>query len=141
MKKSEKIGENESELIKKLKKDEKLRENPDFRMEMLALASLFLENFAENIYKTSIELNSSGGAYSYYSIDAWKEFLNYPIVRKYIQSFKDEKVSMITDQGLAKGDKDAASIKKVMEASGPSVNNSNYILIRLPEKREEFLED
>ena len=141
MKKSEKIDKNESELIKNLKKDEKLRENPDFRMEMLAMASLFLEDFAENIYKTSIELNSSGGTYGYYSIDAWKDFLNYPLVRKYIQSFKDEKVSMIADQGLAGGDKDAVSIKKVIAASGPAVNNSNYILVRLPEKKEEYLED
>ena len=115
--------ENENELIKNLKNDEKLRENPDKRMGM--------------IYKTSIEINSK---VPFYTIDAWKDFLNYPSVRKYIKSFRDEKINMMADQGLAEGDKGAVSIKKAMQESGPQVNNSNIVLIRLPEKRDDFLE-
>lgn len=128
--------ENENDLIKNLKSDEKLRENPDLRMGMLSMATIFMEDFANNMYKTSIELNSLAAPYSFYSIDAWKDFLNYPVVRKYIKSFRDEKINMMADQGLAEGDRSAVSIKKAMQEGGPSINNSNLILIRLPEKKD-----
>lgn len=135
--KIKKIGQNseeiENELIKSIKNDEKLRENPDFRMGMLSMATMFLEDFSENIYKTSIEMNSK---IPFYSIDAWKDFLNYPVVRKYIKSFRDEKINMMADQGLAEGDRSAVSIKKAMQEGGPQINNSNLILIRLPEKKD-----
>lgn len=132
-KKYEKEPENENELIKNLKNDEKLRENPDKRMGMISMATMFLEDFSENMYKTSIEMNSK---IPFYTIDAWKDFLNYPVVRKYIKSFRDEKINMVADQGLAEGDKSAVSIKKAIQDGGPSVNNSNIVLIRLPEKVE-----
>lgn len=125
------IDENESKLIQDLRNDEKLRENPDKRMAFIAMASFYLEDFAENMYKTSIELYEK---IPFYSMDSWREFLNYPIVRKYIKSFKDEKINIIADQGLAEGDKSAVSIKKAMQEGGPQVNNSNIVLIRLPEK-------
>ena len=129
-KKDEKV---ENELIKSIKKDEKLSENPDLKIEMISMATVFLEDFSENMYKTSIEMNSK---FPFYTIDAWKDFLNYPSVRKYIKSFRDEKINMMADQGLAEGDKGAVSIKKAMQENGPSVNNSNIVLIRLPEKVE-----
>lgn len=132
-KKDEKEPENENELIKNLKNDEKLRENPDKRMGMISMATMFLEDFSENMYKTSIEMNSK---IPFYTIDAWKDFLNYPVVRKYIKSFRDEKINMVADQGLAEGDKSAVSIKKAIQDGGPQVNNSNIVLIRLPEKVE-----
>lgn len=127
------LEENENELINSIKKDEKLRENPDKRMGMISMATMFIENFSENMYKTSIELNAD---LPFYSIDAWKDFLNYPIVRKYIKSFRDEKINMIAEQGLAEGDKNAVSIKRAIQEGGPNINNSNLILIRLPEKKD-----
>lgn len=130
-KNDEESNENESKLIQDLRKDEKLRENPEQRMAFIAMASFYLEDFAENLYKTSIELYEK---IPFYSMDSWREFLNYPIVRKYIKSFKDEKINIIADQSLAEGDKSAVSIKKAMQESGPQVNNSNLILIRVPEK-------
>lgn len=130
-KNDEEINENESKLIQDLRNDEKLRENPDKRMAFIAMASFYLEDFAENMYKTSIELYEK---IPFYSMDSWREFLNYPIVRKYIKSFKDEKINIIADQGLAEGDKSAVSIKKAIQEGGPQVNNSNIVLIRVPEK-------
>lgn len=131
------IEENENKLITLLKNDEKLKEDPEYRMGMISMASMFLEDLSDNIYKTSIEMNLK---IPYFSVDTWKDFLNYPVVRKYIKSFRDEKINMVADQGLAEGDKSAVSIKKAMQEGGPSVNNSNIVLIRLPEKRDDFLE-
>lgn len=135
-KNEENIDKKEEKLITLLKNDEILKENRENRMEMLAMASMFLENFSRNMYKTSIELNE---LIPYYSIDQWKDFLNYPVVRKYIKSFRDEQINMMADQGLAEGNKDAVGIKKALGAGGPQTNNSNIILVRVPEK-EDFYE-
>jgi hypothetical protein len=43
---------------------------------------------------------------------------------------------MMADTALAEGDKGAISIKKAMQEGGPAVNNSNIVLIRLPEKKD-----
>lgn len=125
--------EKDNKLIESLKKDEKLNEDREYRMHIISMATMFLEDFSDNIYKTSIEMNLK---IPYFSVDAWKDFLNYPIVRKYIKSFRDEKIDMVADQGLAEGDKGAVSIKRAIQANGPQVNNSNIVLIRLPEKKE-----
>lgn len=130
-KKGEKNEEKESKLIIDLRNDEKLKENPDLRMGYISMASMFLEDFSNNLYRTSIEMHEK---IPYFTIDGWREFLNYPIVRKYIKSFKDEKANIIADQGLAAGDKSAVSLKKAMQEGGPQVNNSNIVLIRVPEK-------
>lgn len=115
-----------------IKKDETLnkKENREQKMSYLSLATLFMEKFDENINKTSIEMNNSIPV----GVDTWKEFLNYPVVRKYIQSFRDEKIMNVADSGLMEGNKNAVNIKKAMEDRGPVINNSNIVLIRIPEK-------
>ena len=128
----EETNPEESKLIKDLRNDEKLREDPDLRMAMISQATMFMDDFANNMYLTSIEIHDK---IPYFSIDAWRDFLNYPIVRKYIKAFKDEKINMAAEQGLAEGDKGALGIKKAMDST-MTVNNSNIVLIRLPEKRD-----
>lgn len=125
-KKAEKVKE--SKLLELIKADSKLESEQ--KMMYLSYANLYLEDFAANIGLTSIELNEKHPA----SIDDWKEFLEYPVVRQYIQSFKDERISKVADAGLMKGEKDAIGIKKVMQQNGPAINNSNIVLIRVPEK-------
>ena len=128
MAKEEKLPKSkESILIKQLKEDTKL--GKDQKMEYICIANQYLEKFDEYINKTSIDMNKEIPL----GIDVWRDFLNYPVVRRYIQSFKDEQIA---DKGLMEGDKNAVSIKKVMQDKGPVVNNSNIILIRLPEKVE-----
>ncbi|MEE3417809.1 MAG: hypothetical protein VZQ62_00550 [Methanosphaera sp.] len=121
-------------LLDLIKKDETLnkKENREQKMSYLSLATLFMEKFDENINKTSIEMNNSIPV----GVDTWKEFLNYPVVRKYIQSFRDEKIMNVADSGLMEGNKNAVNIKKAMEDRGPVINNSNIILIRIPEKQD-----
>lgn len=122
------IKQKESKLIEGLRKDAKL--DKEMRNEFLSIATIFLENFSENINKTSLELNKEIPI----GVDTWKDFLNYPIVRQYIQSFKDEQINLRADTELMQGNKDAVNIKKVMQNAGPAINNSNIVLIRLPEK-------
>lgn len=120
----------ESKLIKIIQDDPKL--DRDTRMSYLSMANLFLEKFEENLSKTSIEMDNEIPL----GIDVWKDFLNYPPIRGYLQSFRDERIAKIADKGLMEGDKNAVNIKKVMDSKGPIINNSNIVLIRLPEKLE-----
>lgn len=124
------IKKKDNVLLELIKKDENLKKNRDQRMSYISLATLFMEKFDENINKTSIEMNNSIPV----GVDTWKDFLNYPVVRKYIQSFRDEKIMNTADTGLMEGNKNAVNIKKAMEGRGPAINNSNIILIRIPEK-------
>ncbi len=127
-----KIKIKDNVLLDLIKNDENLKkkENREQKMSYISLATLFMEKFDENINKTSIEMNNTIPV----GVDTWKEFLNYPVVRKYIQSFRDEKIMNVADTGLMEGDKNAVNIKKAMENRGPAINNSNIIIIRLPEK-------
>jgi hypothetical protein len=118
----------ENKLIQLLKKDEKL--DREQRMAYISMANLFLEKFDVYMNMTSIEMNKEIPL----GIDTWRDFLNYPVVRQYIQSFRDELITKMADKGLMEGDKNAVSIKKVMQDKGPIINNSNIVLIRLPEK-------
>lgn len=124
------IAKKENQLLVRLREDTKLDKTT--KMSYMSIANIYLDNFDENINKTSIDMNKEFPL----GIDTWKDFLNYPIVRQYIQSFRDEQISQIADKGLMEGDKDAVSIKKVMQDKGPNINNSNIIVIRLPEKRD-----
>lgn len=128
------IKKKENGLLELIKNDDNLKkkENREQKMSYISLATLFMEKFDENINKTSIEMNNTVPV----GVDTWKDFLNYPVVRKYIQSFRDEKIMNVADKGLMDGDKNAVNIKKSMEDRGPVVNNSNIILIRLPEKQD-----
>lgn len=124
------IAKKENQLLVRLREDEKLDKTT--KMSYISIANIYLDNFDENINKTSIDMNKEYPL----GIDTWKDFLNYPIVRQYIQSFRDEQISQIADKGLMEGDKDAVSIKKVMQDKGPTINNSNIVVIRLPERRD-----
>ena len=129
-----KIKQKNNVLLDLIKNDDNLKkkENREQKMSYISLATLFMEKFDENINKTSIEMNNTIPV----GIDTWKDFLNYPVVRKYIQSFRDEKIMNAADSGLMEGNKNAVNIKKAMENRGPAINNSNIILIRLPEKQD-----
>lgn len=123
----------ESKLITLLWDDEKLKQDKDKQLSYIGMAKFFLEDFKNNINRTSIDMNELN---PFISIDEWKDFLNYPVVHKYIKSFRDEKISNIADAGLMEGDKAAVAIKKAAQEGAIKINNANIVLIRVPEKKE-----
>ena len=118
MAKEEKLPKSkESILIKQLKEDTKL--GKDQKMEYICIANQYLEKFDEYINKTSIDMNKEIPL----GIDVWRDFLNYPVVRRYIQSFKDEQIEQIADKGLMEGDKNAVSIIIINQNNSVLVND------------------
>ena len=75
------IKKKDNVLLEQIKNDENLKkkENREQRMSYISLATLFMDKFDENINKTSIEMNNTIPV----GVDTWKDFLNYPVVRKF----------------------------------------------------------
>lgn len=135
MKSSKKVGEIltenaknvDNKLLNDIKNDEKL--SKDKKNDFLVLAAIFMEDFSANLNKTSIELNEDNP----FGIDIWYEFLNYPCVRSYLTSFKNEKMLKVADAGIMEGDTKAVKMKDALSNQNKA-NNANYIIVRLPEK-------
>lgn len=128
-----KTNEKESKLITQLWDDEKLKVDKDKQMNYIGMANILLSDFKNNMNKTSIEMNDLEPNIG---IDEWRDFLNYPVVRRYINGFREERITNRADEGLMSGDKGAIGIKKAIQNSGSGVNNSNIVLIRVPEKKD-----
>ena len=128
MKKDVELTKKESKLLTFIREDPKLDE--ELKQEYVGMARLFLEDLKANLGRTSIELDAIYGN----GMDIWMEFLNYPVIKKYLQGIKDEQLQVQIDTGLMLGEKDAISLKKVMDEKGQHNNNANIIMIRLPEK-------
>ena len=50
----EKNDEIDNKLVESLKKDEKLKEDAEYRMHIISMATMFLEDFSDNIYKQKV---------------------------------------------------------------------------------------
>ena len=122
------LQKTESKLINNIRDDSKLTDDEKNIFEVMA--SFFVQDFENNIKKTSIELNRE---YEDFSIDDWFKFINYPCVRSYIVSFKNEVMINMADRGVIAGDRGAMGVKKALENNVIN-NNSNFILVRVPDK-------
>lgn len=122
----------ENKMVELIKNDPKL--DVDTKREYKTLAEFFVLDFGNNLNKTSIELDDL----TQYGIDTWKEFLVYPPIRKYIESFIHEKINKNVDQALAsgQGSRDAIGVKKAMDTMNNATNNEYFVVFRLPDKED-----
>lgn len=104
----------------------------ELKMEYLTMANLFYSDFKENLMRNSIELQEI------YDIDAdsWRKFLAHPAIKKIIDSFVNEQIKKKTDKALIKGEADASSVRvrQIIEESASGEDNSQFIIMRLPDK-------
>lgn len=128
MQKDKEKVKKESKLLTIIQKDTKL--DLETKQEYIGMARVFLDDLKINLGCTSIELDEKYGN----GIDTWLDFLQYAPIRKYFQSMKDEQLQVKVDMGLMAGTKDVVGLKKIMDEKGPNINNSNFIMVRLPEK-------
>lgn len=104
------------------------------RMEFISLAESFAEDFKDNMYLTSIELNDRYP----FGMDLWQKFLKHPSVNKYIDSYKNEQIRKNIDVALKDGDKNAIQIKKELERDSGKTTFENFVVFRLPDKEEDY---
>jgi hypothetical protein len=117
-----------------LKNDPALKEDQEKRILYTSYASLFDSDLIENLHFTSIELNDK---YNTSNPSSWREFLRHPIVKRYIDGFLNERTEKTADVSLgAVGfkPKDALKIKETMSAKNKGEDNSNILVVFLPQK-------
>ena len=127
------LAKKDNKLLLDIENDEKLSE--ERKSDFQVLAAALLSDFEQNIDKTSIELNDIHP----YGIDNWYAFLTYPCVKSYIEAFKNEKMILRAERGILDGESSALKIKETI-SNRSKTDNSNFIIVRVPEKID-FKED
>lgn len=115
--------------------DESLRKTPDKYMLFKNLAAIYEKDLKENLERTSFDL------YEEYTdlVDtpaAWADFLQYKPVKDFIQRFFNEKAEQVANKQLANVDmkaSDAIKVKQHVEANKIKVDNSNIVVMLLPQ--------
>lgn len=120
-----------------IRNDKSLRDNTN-TPEFLSLANLFeLDGqFQPNLYLTSVELEEKYSDSGTTRV-GWNNFLKYPSVKKYLDSFREENLETKANKQLEESTlsaKDALNIKKEMDAKRKVDDNSNIVVIFLPQK-------
>lgn len=119
-------------LIQIIKDDSKLAE--DIRIEFLVLARSYLTEFKDNLSQTSLELDAKYG----FGADTWRDFLQYPSIKKYIDGFMNELIAKNVDQALISGNgtRDAIGVKREMARTSDDHTNEMFVIFRMPDKEE-----
>lgn len=115
--------------------DDSLRKTPDKYMLFKNLASIYEKELKDNLDKTSFDL------FEKYTnlVDtpaAWADFLQYKPVKDFIQRFFNEKAEQVANKQLANEDmkaSDAIKVKQHIEANKIKVDNSNIVVMLLPQ--------
>jgi hypothetical protein len=108
--------------------------NDDKKMKFRSLANIYNEKFKENLSKTSLDLADTHPAVG---PDTWLEFINFPDIRLYLDSFRNEELLKNIDFQLKEGSNVTGNAKlKMMLKRDMQLDNSNIIIVRLPEKED-----
>lgn len=121
-------------LMKKLKEDKNLAKNKNKKMNFISLATMFLDDFRNNLELTSLDLDDK---YTTGDPDGWRSFLSYPPVKSYINDFTreviDKQASNVLQQSPA-NQRDAVATKKLLAESEEQTDNSHIVVVFMPQK-------
>lgn len=124
----------QSELIERLKSDKNLDKDREKMLMFISFANMFEGDLENNLRLTSLELDSK---YSTSNPSGWLSFLKHNIVKNYIDSYLEEeaekkaKIVLATTGG---GAGDALRTTKAIEEKRKSRDNSNIVVVFMPQK-------
>lgn len=130
-----KVEEKLTSLGKILTGDKQLAEDRQRLTLFLSLAKLFDEDLKNNLYRTSFELDE---LYNTADSQAWLSFLNYPPVRRYVESYIEDKQLAEAKRAIAEGfvkTTDAINVQKNIEEKRKIANNNNIVVFLMPQKK------
>lgn len=124
------------ELPKQLASDPKLSDlaNADQKMLLLSLANTYEADLTLNLGLDSLDLHDK---YPHVSAVEWRKFLSYPIVKKFIGGFLEERAEKRALRQLGSDDirtSDALKIKQDIDANKPKDYNQNITIVFMPQK-------
>ena len=124
----------ENELNKLLLSDKQLKEEPEKRQLYLTYAGLFMSDLNNNLDATSLELDDR---YTTRNPSSWQKFLKYPVVKKFIDGFIDERSERTANKTIGTSEmktRDALKVKEQADLRQKGEDNSNIIVMFLPQK-------
>lgn len=112
--------------------DDKLTEREKRTYE--AMANLYLEDFKDNISKSSLQLAE---IHPEYDADMWMDWQSYPPISKYIKRFRDDALRKVNDTALMTGDgTGAVSVRKLLDKDSNEAN-MRFVVFRLPDREKD----
>lgn len=132
------IGEDNTVLAQMIFDDKNLQEDKEKRLKYISFANLFSDDLMENLNLTSLELDDK-----YFTSDpiAWRDFLKYPPVAKFVDGFLTEKAERVAMKTLGEGSgkaSDALKVKQMVDSKRNENDNSNIVVVFLPQKEYRF---
>ena len=104
----------------------------------LNLASLYLDNMQENIFKNQFQLAED---YYDYTADEWNDFLTDKIVNVYVSKHKRTLLKAAAEDNLAnplaKNKRDNLKLIENIKAEEQSESNKNIVIMRIPDIYDE----
>lgn len=127
----EKISELESLIIN----DGSLKDDKEKRLLYKSFAVMFAEDMINNLDLTSIELDDK---YKTENPVNWRKFLNHPSIKKFIDGFLNERAEKAAMRQIGEGSTravEALKIKEMVDSKQDKEDNSNVVVVFLPQKR------
>ena len=127
------MDENDTELSKLIFADKQLKEDPERRQLYLTYSGLFMSELQHNLDLTSLELDER---YETRNPSSWQKFLKYPVVKKFIDGFIDERSERSANKSIGTDMKarDAIKVKEQVEQRQKGEDNAHIIVMFLPQK-------
>lgn len=116
-------------------------EDKDKKMLYKSYAVMFSEDLIANLDLTSIELDEK---YATGNPVSWRKFLNHPSVKKFIDGFLNERAEKAAMKQIGEGSTkatDALKIKEMVDSKQDKEDNSQMVVVFLPQKRYKNYED
>lgn len=107
----------------------------DSKMLYLSLATFFEQDFTENLYLTSVELDSKYGTNT---PTAWRKFLSLTTVKNFLEDFRDEDMEVASNRALTGTPlkaSEALKLKKKLDEKKNVEDNSNIVVMLMPQKK------
>lgn len=122
----------ESLFMRILTKDEKL--TPTQKMEFKTICRFFETDLDTNMNLSALELNKK---YEDIPFDSWKEFLEYPPIKRQVSELVNETLTKQAEKDLrsGKGTRDALAVRKAMKEENTTESNIRFVVTRLPSKK------
>lgn len=127
-----------NELEQIVLEDGSLKEDKQKRMLYRSLAVMFSQDLVANLDLTSIELDEK---YQTGSPLDWRKFLNHSSVKKFIDSFLNERAEKAAMKTIGIGSAKASEslkIKEMVDSKKEKEDNSNVVVVFLPQKKYKY---
>lgn len=124
------------ELPKLLASDPKLSDlaNSDLKMQLMSLANTYEADLSANLGLDSLDLADK---YPHISAVEWRRFITYPVVKKFVGGFLEERAEKRALKQLGSDDlrtADALKIKQDIDSNKPKDYNQNITIVFMPQK-------